>query len=404
MSEWTAASRSDAVPVAALVAHLGAVIRADEVLADVSVSGELSNYRIYASGHHYFTLKDAAAEMRCVMFRGDAQRLRFEPGDGQAVIARGRVDVYEKRGEVQLYVRAMSHDGLGGLYQAFERLRQRLEAEGLFATERKRSWPRYPRRVAVITSPSGAAVRDMIRVLRQRWPAVRILFHEAVVQGEEAAPSLVRALTRVNQVPDVDLILFGRGGGSMEDLWAFNEEPVARAVAASRIPVISAVGHETDFTISDFVADARAATPTHAAQLAVPDVGEVARHLAQLSGRLAGSLRRRVEHGRAALEALARRRVLTAPEAYLEQRAQRLDELGERLPRAAQRRWQQAEQRLETMSRALTALDPTAVLQRGYAILTRDSDGQAVRQPADLPPGERATALVAGGSLTIEAV
>ncbi|NWG75287.1 MAG: exodeoxyribonuclease VII large subunit, partial [Rubrivivax sp.] len=227
-------------------ARIAGWLRADDLLADCSVRGELSNWRRYSSGHCYFTLKDAGGELRGVMFRREAESLRFEPSDGLAVVADGRIDVYEKRGEYQLYARAMRPDGLGTLFEAFERLKAKLAGEGLFDPARKQPLPRFPRRVAVITSPSGAAVRDLCRILSQRWPAVRILLEPAVVQGAEAAGSLVTALERVQRAGGVDLVIIGRGGGSLEDLWAFNEEPVVRAVAACTIPIISAVGHETD--------------------------------------------------------------------------------------------------------------------------------------------------------------
>lgn len=403
MSRSSYATIPDAFSVSQITGRIAGCLRADEVLADCVVRGELSNYRKYRSGHHYFTLKDADAELKCVMFRGDADRLRFDPEDGLAVVVRGRVDIYEQRGEVQLYVRAMKHDGLGTLYEAFERLRLRLESEGLFAAERKRPLPRYPCCVAVLTSPSGAAIRDMCRILRQRWPSVRIRCCACVVQGAEAAPSLVRALELVNRCDDVDLILIGRGGGSIEDLWAFNEETVARAIVASRIPVISAVGHESDFTIADFVADARAATPSHAAEMAVPELAAVERHFGQLEGRLAGSLTRRLEQARQWLEAIGQRRVLREPMTMFQPHAQRLDELSDRLERSLVTQVRTAGDRLRGLSQTLAALDPTAVLQRGYAILSRESDGKVVTSPDELPAGEAAVARVAAGRLRVRA-
>ncbi len=395
--------RPEPLRVGEVVEHLAAVIRDDPLLADVAVRGELSNFRRHSSGHCYFTLKDADSQLRCVMFRREADALRFDPADGLAVIAEGRVDVYQQRGEVQLYVRAMAHDGLGALYEAYERLRARLADEGLFDPARKRPLPAFPRRVAVITSPTGAAVRDMIEVLRDRWPAVRIVFQPAAVQGDEAAASLVRALDLVNRAGGVEVILFGRGGGSIEDLWAFNEEPVARAVAASGIPVISAVGHESDVTICDFVADARAATPTHAAELAVPDQRAVSSHLRLLERRLHGAAARVVETARARLDGLAARRVLAAPEALLEQRAQRVDDLADRLTRAALATTRQPALWLAGMSQTLAALDPHHVLGRGYAILTRSRDGSVVTEPAAMPSGEAGVVRVAQGGIAVTA-
>ena len=392
---------SEPLTVGELTRHVAAVIQADDLLAGCTVRGELSNYRQYGSGHCYFTLKDAEAELPCVMFRSDAARLRFEPEDGQRVRASGRVDVYEKRGAYQLYVRSLQHDGLGALYEAYERLRAKLVEEGLFDEARKQELPVYPERVAVITSASGAAVRDMFRVLRQRWPAVRILLVPATVQGETAAPSLVEGLRLANEVPDVDLILIGRGGGSIEDLWAFNEEPVARAIAASRIPVIAAVGHESDVTIADFVADLRAATPTHAAELAVPDHREVGRHLGQLGQRLAGALRQRLQHAQARFEAYSARRCLAEPGWLIEQRAQRVDDLGLAVGRAMVWRVESGTGRLAQAVAKLDALNPTAVLERGYAIFARADDGRVVRTPKDVRTGEAGQVRVAGGTVMV---
>jgi exodeoxyribonuclease VII large subunit len=381
--------------------RVATLLRADPQLSDCTVRGEISNWRPYSSGHCYFTLKDAGGELRCVMFRNAAERLRFRPADGDAVRARGRVDVYEKRGEYQLYVEGLEHDGAGTLWEAFARLKARLEAEGLFAPARKRRWPLLPRRVAIITSPSGAALQDMLRILRARWPGARLVLVPALVQGDGAAESLVRALDQSNRLPGVEVILFGRGGGSIEDLWAFNEEPVARAVAASRVPVISCVGHETDFTISDFVADARAATPSHAAQMAVPDTVEIQRALSGLDRRLLSLLRRRVELARERLTAVCQRRVLVAPGVLLENRQQTVDELSQRLARALGANVQRARTRLDGLAQTLDALDPTRVLARGYAILVRANDAQVVQCPADLPPGAAALARLASGRLRL---
>lgn len=393
--------RSEPLTVTELTRHVARLIRGDELLAGCTVRGELSNYRLYASGHHYFTLKDSGAELPCVMFRGDAVQLRFEPADGQRVRVSGRIEVYEKRGQYQMYVHAMQHDGLGALYEAYERLRAKLAEEGLFDEARKRPLPAYPARIAVITSPDGAAVRDMLRVLRQRWPGVRILLVPATVQGATAAASLVDGLRLANAVGDVDLILIGRGGGSIEDLWAFNEEPVARAIAASRVPVISAVGHESDVTIADFVADLRAATPTHAAELAVPDQEAVSRHVAQLGSRLASGLRQRLAVAKMRLEATGARRCLATPHWVIEQRAQRVDELSVGMGRALVQRLGDGTRRLEQAAAKLQALSPEAVLGRGYAILTRADDGRVVRSPAQVRAGEHARVRVAGGTLMV---
>jgi len=393
--------RSEPLTVTELTQHVARLLRSDDLLSGCTVRGELSNYRTYASGHHYFTLKDAGAELSCVMFRGDAQRLRFEPGDGQRVRATGRVEVYEKRGQYQMYVSSLQHDGLGALFEAYERLRAKLAEEGLFDEARKRPLPSYPEQVAVITSPDGAAVRDMLRVLRQRWPGVRITLVPATVQGETAAASLVQGLRLANAVGDVDVILIGRGGGSIEDLWAFNEEPVARAIAASRVPVIAAVGHESDVTIADFVADLRAATPTHAAELAVPEREAVQRHVRQLGGRLAAGLRQRAAVARMRFEAAARRRCLAEPGWLFEQRALRLDELSVGLSRALVQRVAMGTGRFERAAAKLDVLNPEAVLGRGYAILTRADDGRVVRTPDQVSSGDAAQVRLSGGTLMV---
>lgn len=387
--------------VGQLTAYLTELLRSDPILAQCQVRGELSNYHRSGAGHCYFTLRDGDAELRCAMFRREADRLRFEPHDGLAVIAAGRVDVYAQRGQYQLIVQSLVHDGLGALHEAFERLKEQLGAEGLFDLERKRPLPRFPRKVAVITSVRGEAVKDMVRVLRERWPAIRIVLRDAVVQGAEAAPSLVQALAEVNRLDEVEVILFGRGGGSLEDLWAFNEEPVARALAASRIPVISAVGHEGDITIADLVADVRAATPTHAAELAVPNLVDVKQHLEHLERRLAGLIERRLEAARIWLLGVESRRVMSQPETLLEPWSQRVDELEERLGRAVELKLERAGAKLSPLSAKLAGLDPTSVLQRGYAVFTRERDGRVVKEPVDFPAGEAGQVRVAGGAVRV---
>ena len=245
------------------------------MLTSLLVRGEISNYKCYPSGHHYFSLKDEQSSLRCVMFRGDAVRLRFRPANGMRAVAFGRVSVFPRDGQYQLYCTELLQDGRGALDEAFERLRRRLEAEGLFSQENKQPLPKYPKKIALVTSPAGAAVRDMLRILGARWPLAEVLVVPVRVQGQEAAGEIATAVHRVNNRSDIDLIITGRGGGSKEDLWAFNEEVVARAIYLSNIPVISAVGHEPDVTIADFVADLRAATPSHAAESAVPDRKEI---------------------------------------------------------------------------------------------------------------------------------
>ena len=254
----------------------------DPLLAGLLVRGEVSNYKCYPSGHHYFSLKDENASLRCVMFRGEAARLRFRPANGMRVVAFGRVSAFPRDGQYQLYCAELMQDGRGALDEAFEKLRRRLEAEGLFSREHKRPLPRYPRKIALVTSPAGAAVRDMLRILGARWPLAQVLVAPVRVQGTQAAGEIAAAIHRLNNRADIELIITGRGGGSREDLWAFNEEVVARAIYLSNIPVISAVGHEPDVTIADYVADVRAATPSNGAELAAPDQAEERGRLAQL--------------------------------------------------------------------------------------------------------------------------
>ncbi|MCC7495027.1 MAG: exodeoxyribonuclease VII large subunit [Fimbriimonadaceae bacterium] len=398
----SAAGAAEVLSVGALTAHLAALLRGDRLLSDCQVRGEVSNYHHHrASGHRYFKLKDGSAELKCALFRNDSAGLTFEPTEGLAVLARGRVAVYEARGEYQLYVRELQPDGLGALYAAFERLKQRLGAEGLFDEARKRPLPAYPRRVALLTSLGSAAVRDLLRVLRQRWPALRIVLIDALCQGSDAPASLIRGLHLANRCDELDLIVIGRGGGSIEDLWAFNDEGLARAVAASRVPLVSAVGHETDFTICDFVADLRAATPSHAAQLAVPDQAELQQRLTQLAGRAGSGLERTVAGARWRLEAVSQRAIWQRPAALWEPWAQRLDDLDGRLQQAVGQAVEVAGRRLERAGTLLGALDPTAVLQRGYAIVRRAADGRVALQPADLPPGTAAEVRLAGGSVAV---
>ena len=278
----------------------------DELLTGLLVRGEISNYKRYPSGHHYFSLKDEEGALRCVMFRGEAARLRFRPENGMRVVAFGRVSVYPRDGAYQLYCQELMQDGRGALDEAFERLRRRLEAEGPFDEANKQPLPEYPGKIALVTSPAGAAVRDMLRILGARWPLAEVLVVPVRVQGQEAAGEISAAIHHLNNRADIDLIITGRGGGSKEDLWAFNEEAVARAIYLSNIPVISAVGHEPDVTIADYAADLRAATPSNGAELAVPDQGAERRRLAQLNHRLARALQGRLEGARLGLERVER--------------------------------------------------------------------------------------------------
>ncbi len=370
-------------------------------LSALTVRGEISGWTRASSGHCYFALKDGTAVLQSVMFKPDAMRLRFVPQNGDMVRATGRIAYYQQRGQLQLYVTAMEPEGAGALHAAYERLRAQLAAEGLFDEARKQPLPRFPRRVAVITSPTGAAVQDMTRILRSRWPAVRVLIIPALVQGEQAAPSLVAGLQAAAAVGGVDLVLLGRGGGSLEDLWAFNEEAVVRAVAACPLPVVSAVGHETDVVLTDWAADVRAATPTHAAQLAVPVAADCAAAVEAPGARARQALAHRGTTARQRLSAILDRPAWRRPQALLDAPRQTIDELAVRLERAVAGRLIEARGRVEAQAQLLAALGPEAVLGRGYALLTRADDGRVVQCPTDLPAGAEGTVRLAHGRITV---
>jgi exodeoxyribonuclease VII large subunit len=344
--------------VSELSARLRAVL--EERFPAVWVEGEISNFKVYGSGHAYFTLKDEGAQMRCVLFRNRGRRIKFEPADGHHVLAFGAVEVYAQRGEYQLVVELLEPRGLGALQLAFEQLKTRLAAEGLFDQDRKRPLPRFPRTIGIVTSPSGAAIRDMLRVIARRFGEIRIVVAPARVQGEGAAQEIAQGVRELNGLGDVDVIIVGRGGGSLEDLWAFNDEMLARTIAASKIPVISAVGHEVDFTIADFVADLRAPTPSAAAELVVREKQAVADGLGDLTGRLQRAMRRFVDRHRDRLETMARRRVLTDPQRPLRDLERRVDDARARLHHAAFAVLRRASHRVELTARALRAASPVA--------------------------------------------
>ena len=367
-------------------------------LQSVCVQGELSNYKVYPSGHHYFTLKDAESSIRCVMFRGSAEKLRFRPESGMGVTAFGRVTVYPRDGAYQLYVSALIPQGMGDLYVAFEQLKKKLATEGLFDPAHKKPLPAFPKTIAVITSGAGAAVRDIIRVTGRRWPLAKLIVLPVRVQGTEAPAEIVGALRYANAWHIADLIITGRGGGSIEDLWAFNDERVARAIYESGIPVISAVGHEPDVTISDYVADVRAATPSNGAELAVPDNEELRASLLGLSLRCDQAMRKRLERSRAALKDLASRRVMQSPTAYIDLKRMEMDMQRTRLCAAQERRVAQARHGFVRAAAALDALSPLKVLGRGYAIAGR-ADGSPVCSVGDVSPGERVDLTLRDGTL-----
>ncbi|WP_019122829.1 exodeoxyribonuclease VII large subunit [Brevibacillus massiliensis] len=414
-------------------------------LADVWVRGEISNFTHHTSGHMYFTLKDKDSRVKVVMFSSYNRFLKFIPKNGTKAIVRGSISVFERDGAYQLYAREMQPDGIGSLYLAFEQLKEKLQAEGLFAAERKRPLPKFPKRVGVVTSPTGAAVRDILITIKRRFPQAGILLVPAVVQGKEAPMSIVAAISRINQYGDVDVLIVGRGGGSIEELWAFNDEHVARSIAGSRIPVISAVGHETDFTIADFVADVRAATPTAAAELAVPHYLEWMERIKQLENRLHRAIHGRLTQERARLEQLSQSYGLRQPERRVAEQQQRLDEAVYRLGlgmrqalRKHRERQEQLAQRLKRFRLAdrikvhrqqlhrmqaqlqqrmgyrveraraewtgllaqLDALSPLKVMQRGYALVYRES--QLAKSVRDIAPGDKLMVRLSDGTIRAE--
>ena len=370
-------------------------------LQEIFVRGEISNYKLYPSGHHYFTLKDAEGAMRCVLFKGNALRLRFRPENGMKVIAFGRISVFPRDGAYQLYVSELSPEGAGDLHVAFEQLKAQLEREGLFDPAHKKPLPRYPETIAIITSPAGAAVHDMLRILRARWPLTEVKLLGVRVQGTEAPPEIAGALRYANRYKVADLIITGRGGGSIEDLWAFNDERVARAIYDSEIPVISAVGHEPDVAISDFVADRRASTPSNAAEIAVPDREELLRALDSAEKRMEqaahGMLRRQGQR----LDALAEKRVMTEATAFVEDRRQDVDHMTHRLCAGMRAVADGQGRRFGALAAALDALSPLKVLGRGYAV-AQTEDGTVVRSAGQVERGQRLRLRLAQGGIVCE--
>jgi exodeoxyribonuclease VII large subunit len=359
----------------------------------VWVTGEVSNFARPASGHLYFTLKDADAELKAVMWRSTALRLKFDPAAGLAIIARGNLTIYSQRGTYQLVCAELYPKGEGALDLAFRQLKEKLFARGWFDQNRKKQIPRFPKRVAVITSPTGAAVRDVLEMLIRRWPALEIVVVPVRVQGDGAGDEIAEAINllgrlRLSEKLVIDTIIVGRGGGSLEDLWAFNEEVVARAIFESAIPVVSGVGHETDFTIADMVADHRALTPTHAAAACVPDRAELIGTLRDLAGRLAVGPSRVVQLARRRLDDLASRRALRLPLDRIRERGQRLDEVSARLHRAGRRRVERCREMAGATAGRLNAVSPLAVLSRGYSVTQTDA-GALVHDATQVRPGDR---------------
>ena len=363
--------------------YIRAMMDSDALLTGIAVRGEISNYKVYPSGHHYFTLKDDSAALKCVMFRGNATRLRFRPDNGMQVIAMGKISVYPRDGAYQLYCTGMVLDGIGDLYAAFEQLKAKLSSEGLFDPSHKKPIPRFPKTIGIVTSSAGAAVHDMLRILNKRYPLTKIRLLPVRVQGQEAPGEIAAAIGYANHFRLADLLIVGRGGGSIEDLWAFNDERVAYAIYNSQIPVISAVGHEPDVTISDFVADLRAATPSNAAELAVPDQAALRQSLDSITNAMATALQRQLKAYKQQLNLLAASPSLQSPESYLQQRKNSLQLLQERFFAAQNQIINRHHQKFLTYAAKLDALSPLKVLTRGYAMVQTEQ-GSVVRSVQQL--------------------
>ena len=367
--------------------YIRAMMDNDRLLTSLAVKGEISNYKVYPSGHHYFTLKDEGAALRCVMFKGNAMRLRFRPENGMKVIAMGKISVFPRDGAYQLYCTGLVLDGVGDLYAAFEQLKTKLAAQGLFDQAHKKPLPKYPGTIGIVTSSAGAAVHDMLRILWKRYPLTKVLLLPVRVQGVEAPGEIAAAIRYANYYRLADLLIVGRGGGSIEDLWAFNDEQVAHAIYESRIPVISAVGHEPDVTISDFVADLRAATPSNAAELGVPDQDALRQTLDAYSAAFANSLGRHLQSARKQLRVLSESQALQSPQAYLVQRGKAVELLQNRLLSAQKQQISRKNQRYIAQISKLDAMSPLKVLTRGYAMV-ETSDNRIVRSVQNVSKGD----------------
>ncbi len=387
--------------VGSITAYIRELLEIDFRLHDVRVQGEISNFSRARSGHLYFTLKDESAQMPCVMWRSQAEQLHFRPGDGDAVLVRGRVGVYEAGGRYQLYAEQMFPAGRGDLALAFEELKERLAAEGLFSEEYKHAIPPLPRKIGLVTSADAAALRDILHVLRRRFPLVSVLIAPTLVQGPEAPPQIVRALQWLDGRDDIDTIIVARGGGSIEDLWAFNDEQVARAIFHARHPIISGIGHETDFTITDFVADLRAPTPSAAAEMAVPDVTELRQAIAGIEERMWQVISGRLWQAQQQVTALQRALGHLGPQRQLASNRQQLDALTGRLDSALLRRLERAAGRVEVLQARLQAISPLATLERGYALVRHES-GRLVRRVGEVQPADILTVQISDGEFSVQ--
>lgn len=367
-------------------------------LRDISVKGEISNITLHRTGHIYLTVKDEGAILKAVMFRGDAEKLNFTPKNGDKIIITGRISVFVRDGVYQMYASSMELDGIGSLYVAFEQLKARLAEEGLFAESHKKRLPPVPWSIGVITAPTGAAVRDMINISGRRFPGCEIVLYPSLVQGPDAAPNIIKGIEYFNRTRRVELIIVGRGGGSIEDLWAFNDEKLARAIYASELPVISAVGHETDFTIADFVADLRAPTPSAAMELALPDTGELMRKFGNVRTRLSTLLSHRLESEKKLLRMLSERRVFTAPESMYQDKLLETARLADSLEKAWNDCFDAKRKETRLLGQLLASYDPLGVLKRGYSV-TYDKNGKIVKSASAVPVGEEFSVKLAKGAI-----
>ncbi|ADL13241.1 exodeoxyribonuclease VII, large subunit [Acetohalobium arabaticum DSM 5501] len=388
--------------VTELTKYIKRRLETDDLLNNLLITGEISNFHHHSSGHMYFTLKDDNSRLKSVMFRSANQNLKFQPEDGMEVIASGYVSLYESRGQYQLYVQDLQPEGIGALHIAFEQLKEELQKKGLFAVEHKQELPQFPQKVGVITSPTGAAIRDILSVIQRRFRGVSVLVAPATVQGDKAASTLVGALEILNQQSDVDVIIIGRGGGSIEDLWPFNEEEVARAIFSSQTPVVSAVGHETDYTISDFVADVRAPTPSAAGELVVSNQKEVNRYVKGLTDSLVQNIEQKLSDCRNQLVNLMERRVFLQPKRQLKDRKQRIDELEERLINLMERRLNLAQERLQSKAGKLDTLSPLNILSRGYSYCRKRDKKESLSSVSEIKPGDKLEIFLSDGKLEIE--
>ena len=378
--------------------YIRSMMDKDTLLMGLAVRGEISNYKVYPSGHHYFTLKDEGGALKCVMFRASAVKLKFKPENGMKIIAMGRISVFPRDGAYQLYCTAMALDGVGDLHAAFEQLKAKLAAQGLFDPQHKKPLPKYPGTIGIITSSAGAAVHDMLRILKKRFPLTKVRLLPVRVQGAEAPGEISAAIRYANHFQLADLLIVGRGGGSIEDLWAFNDELVARAIFDSNIPVISAVGHEPDITISDFVADLRAATPSNAAELAVPDQDALRQVLDSAIAAMATALQKQLKAAKQQLNILAASPTLQSPQVYLDQRRKALAMLSNQLVSAQTNTINRYNQRFVSCTAKLDAMSPLKVLTRGYS-MTQSQNGQVVRSVKQVNTGENISVVLCDGEI-----